>query len=53
MLEGDFLGCALKDEVSVPHLVNWRTGEMHSLGEIPDINVSCLPLFVYIMISTR
>ena len=44
MLQGDWLGSALKDEISVPHIFNWRTGEMHALGELPDIRVSEYPL---------
>lgn len=38
-LHGDLVGCALKDETGVPHLVNWRTSEVYALGEFPDIQV--------------
>ena len=31
MLRGDWLGFALKGEISVPHILNWRTSETHAL----------------------
>lgn len=40
MLQGDWIGFALKDDISVPHIMNWCTGEKYALGELPDINVS-------------
>ena len=40
MLQEDWLGFALKDEISIPHIFNWRTGETHALGELPDVHVS-------------
>jgi hypothetical protein len=40
LLHGDFIGCLMKNGTSIPHLINWRTGDVHSLDDLPDVNVS-------------
>jgi hypothetical protein len=40
VLHGDLIGCAMSKDVSIPHLVNWRTKAMYALAEFPDENVS-------------
>jgi hypothetical protein len=40
LLSGDFVGCAMKDDMSIPHLVNWRSGQTYPLADSPDLGVS-------------
>ena len=40
LLHGDLIGCAMSNDVSIPHLVNWRTKATYALAEFPDENVS-------------
>lgn len=40
LLHGDFIGCLMKDGISIPHLINWRTKDAHPLADLPDVKVS-------------
>lgn len=41
LFSGDFIVCGLKDDLSIPHLVNWRTSVGYPLaGMKPTFNVS-------------
>lgn len=40
ILRGPYVGCGLKDDISIPHLLNWRTQQVHSLAPEPNAVVS-------------
>jgi hypothetical protein len=42
LLHGDFVGCALLEEESIPHLIDWRTGAKYPLTGLPTPYVSCV-----------
>ena len=44
LLNGDLVGCAQKDNVSIPHLVNWRTKDIYPLSDFADVYVSSTAL---------
>jgi hypothetical protein len=37
LLDGDFIGCAVRNDISVPHLINWKTAETYALADVPDM----------------
>jgi hypothetical protein len=39
LLHGNLIGCLMKDDTSIPHLVDWRTKDSYSLADLPDVNV--------------
>lgn len=43
LLQGDFIGCAFKDNASIPHLFNWRTNDVYALADHTDVYVSNNP----------
>lgn len=40
LLRGQYVGCGLKDDISIPHLVNWRTQQEYPLAREPDVRAS-------------
>lgn len=48
LLYGDFVGCAMGSNVSIPHLANWRTGVTYALEKLPDENVSLFSIVIYL-----
>lgn len=51
LLSGDFVGCAVKDDMSIPHLVNWRLGQTYPLDDSPDLGVSlfCIEVMLWLI----
>lgn len=34
LLSGDVIGCAVVNDISIPHIINWKTSDMHALGKL-------------------
>lgn len=47
LLRGPYIGCGLRDDISVPHLVNWRTQEFYALAQEPNPRAS-----IYMLLSS-
>ena len=54
LLSGDFVGCAVKDDMNIPHLVNWQSGQTYPLDDSPDLNVSlfCIEVILWLIYVT-
>jgi hypothetical protein len=45
MLSGDYVTCALQNDIALLHLVNWRTKESYALETSPHRKVIYVPNF--------
>ncbi|KII86222.1 hypothetical protein PLICRDRAFT_93683 [Plicaturopsis crispa FD-325 SS-3] len=46
-LDGDLAVCALRDDVSIPCLVNWRSNDIWPLSNLPDDEGSCMAAYIH------
>ncbi|CAL1697063.1 unnamed protein product [Somion occarium] len=42
--DGDWIGCAVYDGYSIPHILNWKTGDVERLCPLPDPRGGCLAM---------
>ncbi|KAJ7038935.1 hypothetical protein C8F04DRAFT_331720 [Mycena alexandri] len=38
MLQGDFVGCAVRRNTIIPHIINWKTGTTYDLSPPPGVD---------------